>query len=102
MKINNMSKHLSSKYIKKTKKKHECCECFRTIDEGEECKVDYCADMGSVYSFYQCDVCIAFLQQLTEEDKETFYFFSEELRLRDIEGYGEFAAEYAINKLLKS
>jgi hypothetical protein len=95
--------HLKTRHISKTRKVHICSDCGRRIDVGESCREDCCVDMG-VHSFYTCDVCIAFLKDLKETDKSAYdsvYFFGDELTLCDVEGYAEFAANFAVEKMLR-
>jgi hypothetical protein len=99
-----MPHYLKSRDIKKTRVKHRCCNCNRTINIGESCIESSNIYDGHVYSIYNCDVCQAFEKYMSESfgqyDRDVMGFLSEEMIYSNMEGYDEFAATYVIESVL--
>lgn len=98
-----MPHYLKSRDIKKTRVKHHCCKCNRTINIGESCIESSHIYDGHIYSAYNCDVCQAYERHLdktlSKEERED-EVYSNEFLYTDITGYDEFAATYVIESIL--
>jgi hypothetical protein len=89
---------LKTRDISKTRVKHICSGCGRCIQAGESCNEQCVIYDYRKYSVYECDVCIAFGKHIGAHEYNEYV--TDEMTLADHPEYLEFAASFAITKML--
>lgn len=90
---------LRKEVVKSCRKNWICDGCFRAIEKGEPLEKHIHVWEGSIVTYVECDVCIAFTKYISKEELNEHYEFS--IPLVEHEDYEEFAAEYAMQRMLE-
>lgn len=65
-----MATCISEGKIVKVRKNHLCQGCGKSIEKGDKVQVSTYANDGTIYSFYECKVCVEFYESRCKQCKD--------------------------------
>lgn len=86
-----MSVLISQKMVR-TRKKHQCQACAALFAIGSYVNTTTTVDDGRIGTYYWCDVCMAFMGTMDDDDLEQGFNYD----IKENEGYAEFAAAWRV------
>jgi len=63
---------VDTKFVKRTRKPHNCEFCGRVIDIGESALDCFCVADGDANSYYMCGWCMSNMSRVTDEQEFTY------------------------------